>query len=217
MWGQILSGAISLGKMLFGAKQNSMANGVEVPKVAYQESPYAKDKLSLSKVLFNSRMPGAAAAEANITQNNSNTAGGIRRNATDSSQALAMLAASQAQTDNSFNKLQDGEAGYQLNMLNNINAGNDSMTQEWYKKYLDETRTQEQLMAEKNGLRQAAWQNIGNGANEASAIGGNIDLLKLLSGKKGKLGGIGFDPSLVTASNKPQLGLSYTPSDEVIP
>jgi len=183
MWGQALSGLFSFGKMLFGGAQNSMASGVEVPKVDYKESPYAKDKLSLAKVLFNSRMPGAAAAEANITQNNSNTSGSIRRNATDSSQALAMLAASQAQTDNSLDKLQDGEAGYQLNMLSNLNAGNDSMTQEWYKKYLDETRTQEQLMAEKNGLRQAAWQNIGGAANEMSAIGGNIDILKALKAK----------------------------------
>jgi hypothetical protein len=183
MWGQILSGAISLGKMLFGGAQNSMANGVDVPKVEYKESPYAKDKLSLGKVLFNSRMPGSAAAEENISQNNANTAGGIRRNATDSSQTLAMLAASQAQTDNSFSKLRDNEAGYQLNLLNNLNAGNDGMTQEWWKKYQDETRTQEQLMAEKNGLRQAAWQNIGGAANEMSAIGGNIDILKALKAK----------------------------------
>lgn len=182
-WGQLLSGGIAFGKMLFGGNQNSMANDVVVPAVSYTESPYAKDKLSLAKILYNGRMPGTAQAEENIGSNNANTVAGVERNSTDGAQALAMITAAQGQTDSAFGKLRDQEAGYKLNMLNNLNGAEDTMTQELYKKYLDEARTQQQKIDEKNGLRNAAWQNIGNGANEASAIGGNIDLIKALKAK----------------------------------
>lgn len=183
MLGELISGGLALGKLLFGGAQNSMANDVVVPDVKFTKSPYAEDKLNLAKILYNSRMPGTAAAEGNILQNNANTAGGIRRNATDGAQALAMLTASQGITDDSFGKLRDQESNYKLNMLGNLNGAEDSMTQEAYKAYLDEVRTQEQKIAEKNGLRNAGLTNMGNGANELSAIGGNIDLLKALKAK----------------------------------
>lgn len=183
MWGQIASAAIGLGKMLFGAKQNSLANKVVVPAVNYTESPYAKDKLNLAKMLYGGRMPGAAQAEEGIFQNNANTTGAVARNATDGSQSLGAMIAAQAQTDDSLNNLRLQEGNYSLNMLNNLNNAEDTMTQELYKKYLDQVRTQQQKIDEKNALRGAAWQNIGGGANELSAVGGNYDLLKALKTK----------------------------------
>jgi len=176
----IAGGVIGLGKVLFGIGQNSKASSVVVPNVDYKDSPYATSKLNLAKVLYGGRMPGAAAAEQNLLQNNSNTSSAVQRNASSGAQALSMLSAIQGQTDSSLLDLRNQEAGYSLNMLNNLNQANDTMSDQWYKNYLDEVRTQEQKMAEKSGLRNAAWQNIGGGANEIQQVIGNQQLLKAL-------------------------------------
>lgn len=165
----IVSGIGALAKVGMGIAQNSKANKVVVPEANYNVSATAMDNLGLAKTMFNSAMPGSTAAAQNILANNANTRGSIGRNATDSSQALALMTGAQAQTDQSLTSLGNNDAQWRLNMLSNLNMANNGMTLENDKVYQDKVRKQNMAMAEKNNLRNSAFQNIGNGINEIGA------------------------------------------------
>jgi len=132
---------------------------------SYETSPYAKNQLGIAEQLFNGRMPGAADEERNIASAQSNFSNNVNRNATDSSQALALGGLGLAESNKAYNQLGTQEAGYKSSMLNNLNAGYQAMVGEGDKVYQDQLNkynTDEQL---KLYFRNAARQNTANAFN----------------------------------------------------
>lgn len=153
-------------KIFQGARQRRLANQIVIPDVDYNTSPYAKQILGEATRLKNSKMPGIETATDNILESQSTAAGSIGRNATSGSQALSMMAASQAMTGKSINDLNGKQADYSLAMLNNWNNANEGMIREGDKEYTDDVRKQQMKIAEKNALMGAGTTNSGNGMND---------------------------------------------------
>lgn len=101
----------------------------------YGGSPYAEKNLGMAQTLLNSRMAGAGARQNNILSGGANIRAGINRNATDSSQALAIMAGTQGQQDQSFNdlQLQEGQDAMQKQQM--LFGANEGMTAEGDKIY----------------------------------------------------------------------------------
>lgn len=110
----------------------------EDPK--YTSSPYAAKTLGLAQTLLNSRMAGASARERNIFGAGANAMGNVTRNATDSSQALALGAGIQGQQNDAFGSLQMQEGQDYYNKLNNLNQANQGMTAEHKDLFDDQVR-----------------------------------------------------------------------------
>jgi len=131
----------------------------------YTESPYAKSRLGLATQLLNSRMPGATAMERNIYANQANYLGQAQRNATDSSQLLALGAAAQGQTNEAFGQLGISEAQDYYRRLENYNQGNDAMTQEHHASFDDKVRRwqdEANIYMARNQIRQNQGQSLVN-------------------------------------------------------
>lgn len=118
-----------------------------------------------SERLKNARMYGASTAENNIMGNQSNTIGAVGRNSTSGAQSLAMLAAIQGQTNNSFQNLRLQEGQDQRMKENDWMDANRTMINEGDKEYQDDLRKRQEAIGEKTALRGAANQNIGGGIN----------------------------------------------------
>lgn len=105
-----------------------------------QDNPYAAKQLGIAQQLFNGRMAGAPQLERNIFTAQANQQGNINRNATDSSQALALGAAAQGQTDQSLQNLQTSEQQNKYSMLQNLNKAYGGMIDEGDKSFGDKVR-----------------------------------------------------------------------------
>jgi hypothetical protein len=106
----------------------------------YESSKYPGMQLGLAQQLFNGRMAGAPQLEKNIFTAQANEQGNINRNATDSSQALALGAATQGQTDAALQGLQTKEQQNKYSMLQNLNEAYGNMIREGDKSYQDKVR-----------------------------------------------------------------------------
>ena len=163
-----IGGNISAGK----TRRSLKFLGTQDP--TYKESPYAKQELGLAQSLYNARMPGATEMERNILQNQANTTAAINRNATDSSQALALAAGAQGQTNQAFNQLGMEEAQDQQRRYQNLVAGQRGMTAE-HQALFDDTvrRWQDKLGIElkRNEIRQQQWSNVSNLGSSISGAG----------------------------------------------
>lgn len=106
----------------------------------YTSSPYAQNNLGMAQTLLNSRMAGAANREKNILSSGANVRAGISRNATDASQALALMAGTQGQSDQSFNDLQMQEGQDAMMKQQNLFGANRDMTGEHKDLFDDEVR-----------------------------------------------------------------------------
>ena len=166
----LAAGASALYKGIKGAQQNRFANKIKVPEASYETSPYAAKILGEANMLKNARMPGAQNAEQNIMGNQANAYGNVERNATSGSQALAMLAGIQGNTNQAFNTLGQQEGNFSLSALGNWNQANQGMTYEHEKLFQDALRKRQEAIAQKNALRGAGTQNIGNAMNEATSL-----------------------------------------------
>lgn len=96
----------------------------------YTSSPYAQNTLGLAQTLLNSRMAGVGRYEKGIYGNTANQIANINRNATDSSQALALAAGAQGSANDAFGNLQGMELQDSYRKLANLNEANQGMTQE---------------------------------------------------------------------------------------
>jgi hypothetical protein len=163
-----IGGLLKIGR---GKKLDRMADRIVIPEANYVRSPYAERQLAEAERLKNARMPGMAMVEQGIQGNQANATAGIQRNATSGSQALAMLGASQAQSNESMNQLGMKQGQYSMNMLNNYNAGLQGMTAEEDKIFQDKVRKQMMAMQEKAALRGAATANMGGGMNDIINMG----------------------------------------------
>ncbi len=161
---------------------------------AYKSNPIAAQRMALAQQLLNARQPGAAAAERNIYGAQANSLANIQRNATDSSQALALAAGTQGQTNQAFGDLAQQEAqGYQQR-YQNLAGAQQGMIQEGDKVYQDQVRRYQDLAAirgAQNQNRQNSWQTVSNfgGGLMNFGLASEQGLANLMSG--GMFGGSG--------------------------
>lgn len=141
----------------------------------YFESQYAKQKFGLAQSLLNARMPGSAATEKNIAVQQANTQGNVQRNATDSSQALALAAAGQGQADNAYQQAGVAENQDYMGRVQNYNQGAQGMVDENTKTYDDSVRRwqdQINITLQRHAIRQQQGQNMSNMGSSISSMGG---------------------------------------------
>lgn len=144
----------------------------------YTSSPYAANNLGMAQQLLNSRMAGAAGRERNIQTSGANARAAIGRNATDSSQALALMAGSQGMEGNQYNDLAMQEGQDAAMKQQNLFGANQGMTAE-HKDLFDDSvrRWQDQVntvmtqykMRTKGGSDISQW-----GAGLSSMGGGGM-------------------------------------------
>lgn len=101
----------------------------------YGGSPYAENNVGMAQNLLNSRMAGAGSRERNIQTSGANVRAGIGRNATDSSQALALMAGTQGQEGQQYNDLAIQEGQDATMKQQNLMDANRDMTAEGDKIY----------------------------------------------------------------------------------
>lgn len=174
-----------IGSIFGNRKSNRELEKLIKQNPTYQSNPIAGQRMALAQQLLNARMPGAASQERNIYGAQANTLANVQRNATDSSQALALAAGTQGQTNQAFNQLgiQEGQDYY--NRLNNLTGAQQGMIQEGDKVYQDQVRKFQDLAAirgAQNQNRQSTWQGISN-------LGFGTMNFGLAGGSKGMFGG----------------------------
>ncbi len=161
-------GAIgSIGKAAGRRKANKEMDKLLKQDPKYAANPLANQRLALANTLLNARMPGAAAVERNIYQNQANQLGRLDRTATDASQALAMASGIGAGTNQAFNQLGITEAeDYQRRYGNLVNA-QEGVIREGDKVFNDDVRRFQNLV----GVRGAQQQNRQNTWGDISNFG----------------------------------------------
>jgi hypothetical protein len=154
-----------IGKMIGRGKANRTMQQLMKENPAYQENPLARQRLALAQTLFNARTPGAAQAERNIFSNQANTVANINRNATDSSQALALATGAQGQTNNDIMQLGQMEAQDGQRRYGNLAGAQQGMIGEQDKLFQDKVRRfqdKAQISGAINENRQNGWGDISN-------------------------------------------------------
>lgn len=147
------------GRFISGIGQTKESKKINPVWQQYQSSPFAGQQLSLAKQLYGGRMFGAPQLERNIFSNQANQMGNVSRNATDSSQLLALGAAGQGATNQSLSDLQVQEAQNKYNMLGNLNQAYGTNIEEGDKVYDSMLQKYQMDTARKDALRNAGAQN----------------------------------------------------------
>lgn len=164
--GGLALGAIgTIGKLFGAGKANRKLDALEASDPTYQANPLAQQRLGLAQTVLNARMPGSATIERGIYGNQANTLSNIDRNATDSSQALALAGDVQGQTNQAFDQLgvQEGQ-NYQQN-LKNLEGAQEGAINEGDKVFQDQTRRfqdKAQIQGQQNQNNQNVWQSVSN-------------------------------------------------------
>lgn len=168
-----------IGSLFGNRKANRQLERLIGMNPQYKANPLAGQQLGLAQTLLNARMPGAAAAERNIYQTQANMTGQVNRNATDASQALALAAAGQGQSNQAFGNLATQEAlDYQRRYGNLTNAQaiqmneDDKVFQDSVRRFQDTA----QIRGAQNANRQNTWSSISNlgfGAMNLGLAGGS--------------------------------------------
>lgn len=154
-----------IGQMFSRGKANKELGQLMNQDPSYQANPIAKERYGLAQTLLNSRMPGSASMERNIYQNQANTIGNVQRNATDSSQALALAAGTQGQTNQAFNQLGMEEANDYQRRYGNLVGAQEGMINEGDKVYNDSVRRygdKVQIKGAQQQNRMDNWQTLSN-------------------------------------------------------
>jgi len=159
-------GVISgIGSIFGNRKANRKLDELMRSNPQYQANPLARQQMGLAQTLLNARMPGAAAAERNIYQNQANMLGQVNRNATDASQALAVAAAGQGQANQAFGNLATQEAQDYQRRYGNLATAQQGVINEDDKVFQDKVRQfqdRAQIMGAQNANRQNTWSSLGN-------------------------------------------------------
>lgn len=164
----------------------------------YAANPIAAQRMGLAQTLLNARMPGAAAAERNIYQNQANMIGNVNRNATDASQALALAAAGQGQANQAFGQLATQEAQDYQRRYGNLVGAQEGVIQEGDKVYQDKVRRFQdlaQIRGAQANNRQTMWNSLSNLGFGAMNLG--------LAGGIGAMGGGGGNRGASASSSVP--------------
>lgn len=169
-----IAGAVSgLAKGVFsaiqGAKMIKEAKKINPIYEKYQTSQAAKNMAGMAQTNLNAVNPSFGMQQRAIQGSQANAMAGVNRNVTDSSQALAMAAGIQGQSD-----LASANLGIQMDNAKQQNIQNymraqDVLVGEDRMKYQDMLNKYQMDLQQKNALRSAGQQNIASGIG---AIGG---------------------------------------------
>jgi hypothetical protein len=186
-----VGGIGAIGGIINKFASSGKLQALEAQDPTYKVSPYAANQLSLASSLLNARMPGATAMQRNIYQNQANQLGNVNRNATDSSQALAMGATAQGQTNQAFSNLSTQEQQDYYNRLQNMNSAQQVMSGEWAKQQADQVRR----FGDVGAITGAQMQNTATGYNSIANLGfggaGLASLYGINAGTNGNAGALG--------------------------
>jgi hypothetical protein len=199
-------GAIGAGgRMIARGKANKDLKRLMGQDPTYKENPLAKQRLGLASALLNARMPGSVQAERNIFANQANQVSNINRNATDSSQALALATGTQGQTNDAISDLGMAEAQDYQRRYGNYSNAQDGVIQEQDKVFQDGVRRFENkvgMQGKINENRQNSWGEIAN-------LGFGIANMGMSGGMDGMFGGGNkFNPTMSNATRASALGAS---------
>ncbi len=176
----------SIGKFLFGNKQRREGKKINPVFNQYKTNPYAKQQLGIAQQMFNGRMAGASNLENNIYSNQANFNANVGRNATDSSQVLALAAAGQGQSNDAFQNLQTQEAQNKYGMLQNLNQAYGGLISEGNKEYDSMLQKFQMDTQQKNALMGGGAANMFGGISDLASLG--IMGGQLFGGQKKKQG-----------------------------
>lgn len=174
-----LGGIGMIGGLISGFGANSKLQQLQAQDPSYTSSPYASQRLGLAQTLLNARMPGATSMERNIYGNQANQLANVNRNATDGSQALALGASAQGQTNQAFQNLGTQEQQDYYNRLQNLGGAQQGMIAEGDKVYQDKVRQygdKAAILGAQIKNTQTNWNSLANmgfgGAGIAAQYGG---------------------------------------------
>lgn len=154
-----------VGKSIARHKANKQLSQLQTQDPTYTANPLVGQQFDLAKQLFYGRMAGAPQEERNIFTNNANFNAQVGRNASDGSQALALAAAGQGQSDQAFSNLQLKEQQNKYSLLGNLNNAYGEMIGEGDKVFADQTRkfgNKVQIQGAKSQNNQQGWQDFSN-------------------------------------------------------
>ena len=155
----------SIGKMFGRKKANRKMDALLAEDPAYKANPLAANRLGLTQTLLNARNPGAQQVQNNIFATQASNLDNINKNATDSSQALALASGATEQTNQAFNQQGINEANdYQTKLQNLFNAQNGQINED-DKVYNDSVRRygdKFQVKGAQNENSQNTWGDISN-------------------------------------------------------
>lgn len=166
-------GAIGLGIGAIGAigglfsshSANKKLGQLQQQDPGYTANPIAAQRLSLAQSLLNARMPGATYEQQNIYGNENNANANVQKNATSGSQALALEAANQGQTNQQFAKLGEQENQNYEQRYQNYTGAQEGQIAEGDKVFQSQVR-QFQDKAQIQGAQAAntrnAWGSLSN-------------------------------------------------------
>lgn len=200
--GAALGAVGAVGKIFSGIQANKKLKQLEKQNPVYAANPLAQERLSMAKSLLNARMPGASYLEQNIFSNQGNQMANINQNATDSSQALALAAGTQGQTNEALAKLgmmeqQDYQRRYQ-----NWTGAQDTQMNEMDKVFNNKVR----VFGEKVQFAGARAANNANAWQSISNLGQGVMNMGLAGGGWGQMmgqGGGGAAPQGMQSVNTP--------------
>lgn len=184
-----------VGNAIQAHKANKQLESLLGQDPTYQKNPLAAQQFAMAQQLYNGRMAGAASQERNIFQNQANTVNAVNKNATDSSQALALAMGAQGQADKAFSGLRQEEAQNKYQMLGNLNQAYAGMINEDDKAYNDKLRKFSdiaQIRGAQQQNRSNALNGIFNGLNSEVSdfvgMGGIGGISNFFGGGKGNSG-----------------------------
>jgi hypothetical protein len=160
-----------IGKFISGAKQTKEAKSINPIWKQYQQNPLAKQQLATAQNMFQGRMAGAPQLQNNIFSSQANTLDAVNRNATDSSQALALAAGAQGQTNESLQDLQTKEMQNKAMMLQNLNQAYGTNIREGDKEYESILEKYGMDVQRKDALRSSGAQNKYGAVSDLASMG----------------------------------------------
>lgn len=188
-----LGGVAALGNMvgrfISGAQQAKESKKINPIWQQYQTNPFAKQQLATAQQSYNGRMAGASQLQNNIYSSQGNTIDAINRNATDSSQALALAAGAQGQTNQSLQDLQIKEAQNKQMMLQNLNQAYGVNIGEGDKEYDSMLQKYSMDTQRKDALRSSGAQNKYGAVSDLASMAFTGGTSGLFGGGGGLFGG----------------------------
>lgn len=177
----------SIGKLFGRKKANRQMEDQLAKDPAYTANPETANRLGLAKTLLTARMPGAAAVERNIYGSQANTNANVNRNATDSSQALAIAAGVGGQTNKAFEQQGVNEANNFQQNYNNLQSAQEGYINEGDKVFNDQVRRygdEVSIKGAENENNQNNWGDVSNAGFSIADFGLNGGFSNLFKKKQ---------------------------------
>jgi hypothetical protein len=208
-----LAVANAVGRLFSGAKQTKEAKKINPIFNQYKSNPFAGQQLDFAKQAFADPSFGTRGdLTRNIFSNNANFMDNVSRNATDSSQALALGAAGLGQTNQN---LVDANTGFMNNkaaMLQNLNRAYGVNIDEGDKEYESMLQKYQMDSQRKDALRNAGAANKYGSVSDMSSMAFQLGNIFKNSGRFTPLGSRDTTPAEKVSLVDPKLLPRTTPN-----